>query len=64
MQIMADTNDGFKIAEKTFELRGTGDFFGTKQHGIPDFKVANLFEDMNILVEVQKISSRNYKRRP
>ena len=64
MQIMADTNDGFKIAEKDLELRGTGDFFGTKQHGIPDFKVANLFEDMNILVEVQKLALEIIKEDP
>ena len=57
MKIMADTNDGFKIAEKDLELRGTGDFFGTKQHGIPDFKVANLFEDMQLLKTVQKEAS-------
>jgi len=64
MQIMADTNDGFKIAEKDLELRGTGDFFGTKQHGIPDFKVANLFEDMKILVEVQKLALEIVKEDP
>ena len=64
MQIMADTNDGFKIAEKDLELRGTGDFFGTKQHGIPDFKIANLFEDMKILAEVQKLAVEIVKEDP
>ncbi len=39
-------------------------FFGTKQHGIPDFKVANLFEDMNILVEVQKLALEIIKEDP
>ena len=64
MQIMVETNDGFKIAEKDLELRGTGEFFGTRQHGIPDFKVANLFEDMKILVEVQKIALEIIKEDP
>ena len=52
---MQETNDGFKIAEKDLELRGTGEFFGTRQHGLPELKIANLFEDMPILKEVQKV---------
>ena len=56
MEVMTKTNDGFKIAEKDLELRGTGEFFGTKQHGIPDFKIANLFEDMTILSQVQTLA--------
>lgn len=55
MKIMQETNDGFKIAEKDLELRGTGEFFGTRQHGLPELKIANLFEDMPILKEVQKV---------
>ena len=58
MKIMQDTNDGFVIAEKDLELRGTGEFFGTKQHGIPDFKIANLFEDIPILKMVQDLSKK------
>lgn len=56
MKVMQETNDGFIISEKDLELRGTGEFFGTKQHGIPEFKVANLFEDMNILKRVQALA--------
>lgn len=58
MKVMCDTNDGFVISEKDLELRGTGDFFGTKQHGIPEFKIANLFEDMPVLKQVQGISMK------
>ena len=56
MKVMCDTNDGFVISEKDLELRGAGDFFGTEQHGIPEFKIANLFEDMGVLKKVQGIA--------
>lgn len=58
MKIMQDTNDGFVVAEKDLELRGSGEFFGTKQHGIPEFKIANLFEDIPILKQVQDLSRK------
>ena len=58
MKVMCETNDGFKISEKDLELRGSGDFFGTMQHGIPEFKIANLFEDMPILKVVQSEAIR------
>ena len=54
MKIMCETNDGFIISQKDLELRGSGDFFGTMQHGIPDFKIANLFTDMDILKLAQE----------
>ena len=56
MNVMKATNDGFIISEKDLELRGTGKFFGTKQHGLPEFKIANLFEDMQVLKIVQSIA--------
>ena len=58
MKIMQDTNNGFIIAEKDLELRGSGEFFGTKQHGLPEFKIANLFEDMPILQTVNVVANR------
>ena len=56
LELMTKTNDGFVIAEKDLELRGSGDFFGTKQHGLPEFKIVNLFEDMEALKEVQALA--------
>ena len=56
MKVMCDTNDGFIISGKDLELRGSGDFFGTMQHGLPEFKIANLFEDMNILKQAQAVA--------
>ena len=58
MKVMCDTNDGFIISEKDLELRGSGDFFGTMQHGLPEFKIANLFEDMPILKSVQSLAMK------
>ncbi len=56
MKVMCDTNDGFIISEKDLGLRGSGDFFGTEQHGLPEFKIANLFEDMAVLKKVQGLA--------
>ena len=64
MKIMQETNDGFVIAEKDLELRGSGEFFGTRQHGIPEFKIANLFEDMETLKEVQSLALKIENKDP
>ena len=64
MQVMQETNDGFIISEKDLELRGSGEFFGTKQHGIPEFKIANLFEDMETLKSVQSVALKIQKEDP
>ncbi len=64
MKVMCDTNDGFVISEKDLELRGSGDFFGTMQHGLPEFKIANLFQDMPILQQVQKVAQNILAKDP
>lgn len=64
MKIMQQTNDGFIIAEKDLELRGSGEFFGTRQHGLPEFKIANLFEDLPILKKVQAIAAKIEREDP
>jgi ATP-dependent DNA helicase RecG len=49
LQVMVDTEDGFRIAEADLEIRGPGDFLGTRQAGLPDFRVANLLRDVRLL---------------
>jgi ATP-dependent DNA helicase RecG len=49
LDIMAATNDGFQIAERDLELRGPGEFFGTRQAGLPSFRVANIIRDAQLL---------------
>ncbi len=53
METMCISNDGFYISEQDLKLRGPGDFFGTRQHGLPEMKIANLFEDRDILAMSQ-----------
>jgi ATP-dependent DNA helicase RecG len=52
--IMAETNDGFKIAEKDLELRGPGELLGTRQSGLPEFRIGNLVRDQKILTAAKK----------
>ena len=49
LKVMAQTGDGFVIAEEDLRLRGSGDFFGDRQHGLPEMRLANLLTDMTIL---------------
>jgi len=53
LQVMTRTNDGFKISEEDLRLRGPGDFFGQRQHGLPAMKIADLSCDMRLLDEAQ-----------
>lgn len=54
LKIMTETNDGFEIARRDLELRGPGDFFGTKQSGMPEFKVADLMKDFEVLEQARE----------
>lgn len=56
METMCKTDNGMLVAEKDLELRGSGDFFGTAQHGLPEFKIANLFSDLEALKEIQAVA--------
>ena len=54
MRSMTETNDGFRLAEKDLELRGAGDFFGKRQSGLPEFKMADLVHDYRVLDVARK----------
>ena len=56
MKIMTETTNGFVLAEEDLKLRGSGEIFGTRQSGIPEFQVANLIEDYPILEEARKVA--------
>lgn len=64
LKTMCSTNDGFVISEKDLSLRGPGDFFGTRQHGLPEMKIANLYKDIGILKQVQQASIALYRSDP
>ena len=54
LDVMTRTNDGFEIAEHDLRLRGPGELFSTRQHGLPDLKIANIIDDYNLLVMTRK----------
>ena len=58
LKALTDTNDGFRIAEEDLKLRGPGDFFGQRQHGLPELKVADLSCDMRLLDDAQQAAKR------
>lgn len=64
MKILERSSNGFEISEKDLEIRGPGEFFGTRQHGIPELKVANLISDIEILKVVQREANRIIKIDP
>ena len=56
MKIMCETTDGFKIADEDLKLRGPGDFFGTRQHGLPKLRIADILTDTKILMQTQELA--------
>ena len=58
LKAMCKTTDGFKIAEEDLKLRGPGDFFGSRQSGLPTFRVANLSMDLQTLKDAQTASAQ------
>lgn len=61
---MCKTNDGFKIADEDLKLRGPGDFLGSRQHGLPQFKIADLSTDIKILKKAQNAALKIIKTDP
>ena len=64
LDIMCQTCDGFKIADKDLERRGPGDFFGSRQHGLPDLKIADLTENMDIVRESRQACENLFREDP
>ena len=62
MKTMTESEDGFVISEKDLKLRGPGEFFGIRQHGLPELKIADLYKDMAILKEAQSAAAELLKR--
>ncbi len=58
LEVMTQTNDGFKIAEEDLAIRGPGEFIGTRQSGLPAFKVANLARDVKVLAQAREAAFR------
>ncbi len=64
LRLMSSTTDGFKIAEEDLKMRGPGDFFGERQHGLPPLKIADLTKDMLLFEETQKLTLEILEKDP
>ncbi len=64
LQVMVDTNDGFRISEADLKIRGAGDFFGTRQSGLPELKIAELPGDVELLTQARDMAFELVTRDP
>ena len=64
LEALVEIHDGFKLAEVDFELRGPGDLFSTRQHGLPPFRIARLPADFPILEEARQDARRMLRQDP
>jgi len=64
LDIICKTNDGFKIAESDLAIRGPGDFFGRRQHGLPEMKIADIAVDVRVLNEAKTAAEEVLKNDP
>ncbi len=58
MNVMTETDDGFEVSRRDLDLRGPGDFFGTKQSGLPEFRLADMVSDFAVLEKARDDASR------
>ncbi|HRR41945.1 MAG TPA: hypothetical protein P5244_11985, partial [Syntrophales bacterium] len=64
LRVMEETNDGFLVAEEDLAIRGPGEFMGTRQSGLPEFRVANIFRDLGIMDEAREDAFSVIERDP
>lgn len=64
LNVLASTTDGFKIADEDLKLRGPGDFFGSRQHGLPEMKIANMMTDGEAIKETRAAAEKLLKNNP
>ena len=64
LRTLCTTSDGFAIAQQDLHLRGPGDFFGKRQHGLPQFRIADMVDDMQVLQTTQELSRRLLEQDP
>jgi ATP-dependent DNA helicase RecG len=64
LKAMEDTVDGFAIAEEDFQIRGPGEFFGTRQHGLPEIRFGNILSDMQIMEQARHAALELVKEDP
>ncbi len=64
LRVMCQTSDGFRIADEDLKLRGPGDFFGSRQHGLPQLSIADMAQDVQVLKTAQKEAQRILREDP
>ncbi len=64
LNVLASTSDGFKIADEDLKMRGPGDFFGSRQHGLPEMKIANMMTDGEVIRETHFAAENLLKKNP
>ena len=64
LAVLRDTNDGFVVAQRDLELRGPGELLGTRQTGLPDYRIANLVRDADLMPKVQRVAERIMRDTP